>query len=410
MKLVNWTKGSDYSVSLVKSPAKEKGTVFLKRKAEVWNYIPSIERNIKLPPSMMMQGWMGTDLTNDDMVKQSSIVVDYSHNIIGSEIIESFAMAITNSETDSESYHCDSLLLIIESSLLIPEGISSQFFSYLMRAYDAQKVFYSMGGGLRQSLNYSDLRRMPIPAPSEKEQQAIVDFLDVETQRIDRLIERKRRFIDLLSEHIAATIIDLVGPREGWQSFPFWSFARAKSISGKVDEGLLSVYLDRGVIPYSEGGGLVHKPAESLEKYQLVEPGDLVMNNQQAWRGSLGVSNHRGIVSPAYLIFELDRTRIDPAFANYAFRSRPYVDQFMLASMSVGDIQRQIKWPHLRRVMVSLPPLSEQKQIVEELDRRLCRLEGLIARTRMSVTYLQEKRTALITAAVTGKIDVRNAA
>ena len=134
------------------------------------------------------------------------------------------------------------------------------------------------------------------------------------------------------------------------------------------------------------------------------------MNNQQAWRGSLGVSNHRGIVSPAYLIFELDREQIDPAFANYAFRSRPYVDQFMLASMSVGDIQRQIKWPHLRRVMVSLPPLSEQKQIVEELDRSLFRLEGLIARTRMSVTYLQEKRTALITAAVTGKIDVRNAA
>lgn len=279
-----------------------------------------------------------------------------------------------------------------------------------MRAYDAQKVFYSMGGGLRQSLNYSDLRRMPVPAPSEKEQQAIVDFLDVETQRIDRLIERKKRFIELLSEHMAATIIDLVGPREGWQTFPFWSFARAKSISGKVDEGLLSVYLDRGVIPYSEGGGLVHKPAESLEKYQLVEPGDLVMNNQQAWRGSLGVSNHRGIVSPAYLIFELDREQIDPAFAGYAFRSRPYVDQFMLASMSVGDIQRQIKWPHLRRIMVSLPSLSEQKQIVKELDRRLFRLEGLIARTRMSVTYLQEKRTALITAAVTGKIDVRNAA
>ncbi len=88
MKLVNWTKGSDYSVSLVKSPAKEKETVFLKRKEEEWNNIPSIERNIKLPPSMMMQGWMGTDLTNDDMVKQSSIVVDYSHNIIGSETIQ----------------------------------------------------------------------------------------------------------------------------------------------------------------------------------------------------------------------------------------------------------------------------------------------------------------------------------
>ena len=79
MTLKGWSKGADYSVSLVLSPAKEKGSVFLKRKNEVWNYIPSLERTIKLPPSMMMQNWMGTDLTNDDLVKQSSTVVDYTH-------------------------------------------------------------------------------------------------------------------------------------------------------------------------------------------------------------------------------------------------------------------------------------------------------------------------------------------
>ena len=88
MTMKMWSKGSDYSVTKVLSPAKEKGTVFLKRETEVWNYLPSIERTIKLPPSMMLQGWMGTDLTNDDMVKQSSIVVDYTHKILGSEIIE----------------------------------------------------------------------------------------------------------------------------------------------------------------------------------------------------------------------------------------------------------------------------------------------------------------------------------
>lgn len=87
MAMKIWTKGADYSVSLVTSPAKEKGSVFLKRKTEVWNYVPSIERTIKLPPSMMMQNWMGTDMTNDDLVKQSSIVVDYTHKIIGSEKI-----------------------------------------------------------------------------------------------------------------------------------------------------------------------------------------------------------------------------------------------------------------------------------------------------------------------------------
>jgi len=88
MTLKTWTQGSDYSASLVMSPAKEKGSVFLKRKNEVWNYLPSLERTIKLPPSMMMQSWMGTDLTNDDLVKQSSTVVDYTHQLLGSETLE----------------------------------------------------------------------------------------------------------------------------------------------------------------------------------------------------------------------------------------------------------------------------------------------------------------------------------
>ncbi len=88
MILKGWSRGAEYSVSLVMSPAKEKGSVFLKRKNEVWNYIPSLERTIKLPPSMMMQSWMGTDLTNDDLVKQSSTVVDYTHKIAGTETIE----------------------------------------------------------------------------------------------------------------------------------------------------------------------------------------------------------------------------------------------------------------------------------------------------------------------------------
>ena len=88
MNLKSWSKGNDYSVTLVTSPAKEKGSVFLKRKREAWNYLPAIERTIKLPPSMMTQNWMGTDFTNDDLIKQSSIVIDYTHEIIGSETVE----------------------------------------------------------------------------------------------------------------------------------------------------------------------------------------------------------------------------------------------------------------------------------------------------------------------------------
>ena len=88
MTMKGWSIGEDYFTSVVLSPAKEKGIVFLKRENEVWNYIPSIERTIKLPPSMMMQNWMGTDFTNDDLVQRSSITDDYANTVIGNEIID----------------------------------------------------------------------------------------------------------------------------------------------------------------------------------------------------------------------------------------------------------------------------------------------------------------------------------
>jgi outer membrane lipoprotein-sorting protein len=84
----SWTKGRDYSLALVTAPAKEKGQTFLKRETEMWNWNPTINRLIKLPPSMMSQGWMGSDFSNDDLLNESSIVVDYTHAIIGEEEID----------------------------------------------------------------------------------------------------------------------------------------------------------------------------------------------------------------------------------------------------------------------------------------------------------------------------------
>jgi outer membrane lipoprotein-sorting protein len=82
-----WTKGKDYSLTVVTAPAKEKGQTFLMRGTEMWNWIPSISRMIKLPTSMMSEGWMGSDYTNDDIMKESSMIVDYNHKLIGDEII-----------------------------------------------------------------------------------------------------------------------------------------------------------------------------------------------------------------------------------------------------------------------------------------------------------------------------------
>lgn len=84
----NWTSGREYALTLITAPAKEKGQSFLKRQNEMWNWNPTISRLIKLPPSMMSQGWMGSDYTNDDILKESSVVNDYDHEVVAEEEYE----------------------------------------------------------------------------------------------------------------------------------------------------------------------------------------------------------------------------------------------------------------------------------------------------------------------------------
>jgi outer membrane lipoprotein-sorting protein len=88
MTMTVWGRGTRESLVLITAPAKEKGIVYLKRGKEVWNWIPSVERTIKMPPSMMSQSWMGTDFTNDDLVKEASIVEDYTHTLRGDSVID----------------------------------------------------------------------------------------------------------------------------------------------------------------------------------------------------------------------------------------------------------------------------------------------------------------------------------
>jgi len=88
MSMKTWSKGQDLSLVLVTAPAKDKGTASLKRFKEMWNWIPGIERVIKIAPSMLGQSWMGSDFTNDDLINQSSIVVDYSHTLLGEETFD----------------------------------------------------------------------------------------------------------------------------------------------------------------------------------------------------------------------------------------------------------------------------------------------------------------------------------
>lgn len=84
----SWSKGEDYALMYITAPARDKGVVFLKRQKEIWNWQPTIDRMIKLPPSMMTQSWMGSDFKNDDLVRQSSVIDDFEHKLLGTEVID----------------------------------------------------------------------------------------------------------------------------------------------------------------------------------------------------------------------------------------------------------------------------------------------------------------------------------
>lgn len=88
LEFKSWDKGTEKSLVLITAPAKEKGQTFLKLDREMWSWNPTISRTIKLPPSMLSQGWMGSDFTNDDLLNQRSVVNDYTHKIIGEEKLE----------------------------------------------------------------------------------------------------------------------------------------------------------------------------------------------------------------------------------------------------------------------------------------------------------------------------------
>ncbi|PWJ44586.1 outer membrane lipoprotein-sorting protein [Sediminitomix flava] len=88
MTMKSWSLGEEFFLMYVEAPAKDKGTTSLKRNNEMWNWIPSIEKTVKISASMMGQSWMGSDFTNDDLLKQSSIVHDYHKKILGEEEID----------------------------------------------------------------------------------------------------------------------------------------------------------------------------------------------------------------------------------------------------------------------------------------------------------------------------------
>lgn len=138
----SWSFGSEYALIFISSPARDEGTVFLKREKEIWNWQPSIERTIKLPPSMMMQSWMGSDFTNDDLVRESSIVNDYTHAFDG--------------DTTVLGYDCHKILLTPKPDAAVVWG---KIISYISKDESLQLMakFYDEDGYLINQMEGFDV-------------------------------------------------------------------------------------------------------------------------------------------------------------------------------------------------------------------------------------------------------------
>lgn len=186
-----------------------------------------------------------------------------------------------------------------------------------------------------------------------------------------------------------------------WDIKPITAIAEVVSVANQPDLELLSVYLNEGVIRFSDvDAKRTNATSVDLTKYQIVDPGNLVLNNQQAWRGSVGVSNYRGIVSPAYIILKLSSC-FDPTFANYYFRTSSTVAHYLVSSKGVGTIQRNLYWPSLKRCPVVIPPLPEQRAIALFLDDKCKKIDEAVRIKEAQIALLRERRQILIQEAVT---------
>jgi type I restriction enzyme S subunit len=186
-----------------------------------------------------------------------------------------------------------------------------------------------------------------------------------------------------------------------WESIKLKNILTLRSIkSGGVGE-LLSVYLDRGVISYSDSDGQqVHKPSQDMSNYQIVKVGDFVLNNQQAWRGSVGVSRYDGIISPAYFVYDISE-RCDPAYMNFALRDCCMVQQYETASRGVGTIQRNLFAPWLLESMIVLPDLPEQYAIATFLDGKCSEIDQIAADIQAEIEALEAYRRSVVIETVT---------
>ena len=185
-----------------------------------------------------------------------------------------------------------------------------------------------------------------------------------------------------------------------WEVKPLWAFFRRVKRTGFDDEQLLSVYRDYGVIPKASRDDNFNKPSDDLSVYQLVIPGDLAINKMKAWQGSVAISDYRGIVSPAYFVYESLHNQ-NSRYLHYLMRSLHYIGAYLSVSKGIRPNQWDLEPQLHSRMPLLVPSADEQTHIATFLDQETGKIDELVAEQRRLMELLKEKRQTVISHAVT---------
>ncbi len=272
---------------------------------------------------------------------------------------------------------------------------------------------------------------VPVPFPPPPEQIGIATFLDRETAKIDALVAEQEKLIALLQEKRQAVISHAVtkgldpnvpmkdsGVEWLGEVPAHWSVTRIATLFREVSEfgnddlPILSVSIHDGVSDKELNEAEIDRKvtrSEDRSKYKAVAPGDLTYNMMRAWQGAFGAVTVQGQVSPAYVVAR-PKSEIQTAFVEQMLRTPKAVEQMRRHSRGVTDFRLRLYWDEFKNIRVALPSVNEQCEILENIASDTGRFDELMAQAQSTITLLQERRTALISAAVTGQIDVRGLA
>ena len=323
------------------------------------------------------------------------------------------------------------------NTVLVPNAhIVARFAECVLRSRPFQHEFYRWGRGIVADLwttRYSDMRDIRLALPSVEEQRAIAAFLNRETAKIDALVEEQRRLIALLKEKRQAVIshavtkgldptvpmkpsgIDWLGDVPAhWQLFALKRLATIRYGIGEPpdykDEGvplIRATNVDHGHV--RPDGMVFVDPAGIPERRILwLQFGDIIVVRSGAYTGDSAIITSKDVPSIAGFDMVLRPSCSEPMFLQYALLSR-YLKNDQIDLEKLRAAQPHLNAEELGSCMIMLPPPIEQQAIVNFLDCELLKIDGLVSEAETAIGLLQERRSALISAAVTGKIDVRDA-